>query len=44
MNRYREQARFHMGLWVFTAPGNNTKACGSELAREGVGTSNITAN
>ncbi|AHL33824.1 nucleoid-structuring protein H-NS [Pseudomonas brassicacearum] len=43
-HRYREQARSHMGLWVFPASAHDTKICGSELARDGVSTANITIN
>ncbi len=43
-HRYREQARSHKRLQMPTAPGFNTKPCGSELAREDAGTSNITTS
>ncbi|SED79677.1 hypothetical protein SAMN04490188_1519 [Pseudomonas kilonensis] len=42
-HRNREQARSHMGSRVFKVSTHDTKPCGSELAREGVGTSNIIA-
>ncbi|MCP1455295.1 hypothetical protein J3D49_002849 [Pseudomonas kilonensis] len=40
-HRYREQARSHSELAVFTTSAHNTKTCGSELARDDVGKSNI---
>ena len=43
-HRYREQARSHRGLWAFTTFAHDIKTCGSELARDEAGTSNITAN
>ncbi|QBZ87321.1 hypothetical protein EPZ47_00885 [Pseudomonas viciae] len=42
--RYREQARSHIGLRVFTTFAHDTKTCGSELARDDASTSNTTAN
>jgi len=40
-HRYREQARSHMVLQVFTTSAHNPKICGSGLAREEAGTFNI---
>ncbi len=41
---YREQARSHIGAAADTKPIYTAKTCGSEPAREGASTSNITAN
>ncbi|MET3457883.1 hypothetical protein ABIC88_004480 [Pseudomonas kilonensis] len=43
-HRYREQARSHNGPAVNTRLMSTKIPCGSELAREEAGTSNITAN
>ncbi len=41
---YREQARSHIGSPVNTTFMSCTDLCGSELARDDIGTPNITTN
>ncbi len=44
LHRYREQARSHKGSLLDTESVSNEIKSGSGLAREAVGTFNITAN